>query len=339
MQASTLKDVLAAFPGKRAVVVGDVMLDEYVWGSVDRISPEGPVPVVNVQRRTYMPGGAGNTATNVAALRGEALLLGVVGDDYPGKQLREALNRAGVHTAGVLIDDSRPTTTKTRIVAHGQHVVRVDAEYRGPLSAALENALLEQAERLLAIADACLLSDYAKGLVSQRLAADIIALARKAGKPVVVDPKGTSYGKYRGATVVKPNLREAAQVLGCELNGLPSLLEAGQRLLRMVESKALLITRGAEGMSLFQAESEPLHIAAEAQAIFDVTGAGDTVASLLAMGLAAGATLEQAARLANQAAGIVVGKVGTVPASLQELLAHNTSRAADAGGRPGSLGM
>jgi D-beta-D-heptose 7-phosphate kinase/D-beta-D-heptose 1-phosphate adenosyltransferase len=320
MRFATLRAVLGAFPGKRILVAGDVMLDEYIWGAVQRISPEAPVPVVDVQKRTYMPGGAANTATNVTGGGGQARVLGVIGADTAGSQLRETLHQCGVDTEALVVDPERPTITKTRIVAHSQHVVRVDQEKRVPLGEKAQNALLERALDLLAWADACVVSDYAKGVVFDRLAEQLIAKARRADKPVIVDPKGNTFAKYRGATLIKPNLREATVLLNAEVGSTAGLLKAGKQLLSLVESDAVLITRGPEGMSLFQAEAEPVHIPAEAHAIFDVTGAGDTVAGMLAMGLAAGATFEQSARLANQAAAIVVGKVGTVPASLQELL-------------------
>lgn len=324
MGDKALLDILNAFPGKCVLIVGDVMLDEYIWGEVQRISPEAPVPVVEVRRRTYAPGGAANTAANVASLGGRALLGGVVGRDDQAERLRQALRQAGVDADGLFVDADRPTTTKTRIVAHSQQVVRVDTEQRMPLPVELEDTLLGWTAKRLSEADACILSDYDKGVVSPRLAERFIRLAREAGRPAVVDPKGTNYAKYRGATVVTPNIREAEQALNYKINGHADLLKVGRQLSTILEGSALLITRGPEGMSLFLNGAEAVHIPAVARNVFDVTGAGDTVVSTLALALAAGATLEQAARLANRAAGIVVGKFGTATVTIEELLADGT---------------
>lgn len=308
------------FVGQTVLILGDVMLDEYIWGEVRRISPEAPVPVVELRRRTYVPGGAANTAANVVSLGGRARLGGVVGQDHQAKALDEALRQHGVDAEGLLVDDERPTTTKTRIVAHSQQVVRVDSEQSVPLRIELEDTLLRWAEKRLADADACVLSDYAKGVVSARLAERFIHMTRQAAKPVIVDPKGTNYTKYRGATVIAPNIHEAGQAVNREINSDADLLEAGRQLSDPLEGTALLITRGSQGMSLFLNGAQMAHIPATARHVFDVTGAGDTVVSTLALALAAGAGLEQAARLANRAAGVVVGKVGTATVTLDELL-------------------
>jgi D-beta-D-heptose 7-phosphate kinase/D-beta-D-heptose 1-phosphate adenosyltransferase len=326
-----LDDILSAFPGKNILIAGDVMLDEYIWGSVRRISPEAPVPIVEVQRRTYVPGGAANTASNVRGLGGQAILLGVLGRDEAGTRVCQILHERGVTTEGILLDSDRPTTTKARIIAHSQQVVRVDQEQRAFVSAETEDALLARVEQYLPTAQACILSDYAKGVVSLRFARQFIRMARRAGKPVIVDPKGTDHAKYQGATVLKPNLYEAGLLLNCELSDQDGILHGGCRLLDLVGGSAVLITRGAQGMSLFMPGTEPLHIPAEAREVFDVTGAGDTVSGTLAMALAAGADLEQAARLASRAAGIVVGKVGTAAIRLEELANGQTASASRAG--------
>jgi D-glycero-beta-D-manno-heptose-7-phosphate kinase len=319
---------VASFTGRRVLVVGDVMLDEYIWGDVRRISPEAPVPIVAIRRRSCVPGGAGNTAINVASLGGAARLASVVGADPAAGRLREAFAQHGLALEGVLTDARRATTTKTRIVAHQQHVVRIDEEQLTSLPLELEDQLLRWLERHMADADACILSDYAKGIVSPRLAQHFIALAKHAGKPIVVDPKGTDYAKYRGATVVKPNIEEAKLVFP-HARILPvarpddragELLELANSLHAVLGGSALLLTRGADGMSLFQQQMPPLHIPSVARDVYDVTGAGDTVAGTLALALAAGAPLDQAAQLANRAAGIVVGKVGTAQATQAELL-------------------
>jgi D-beta-D-heptose 7-phosphate kinase/D-beta-D-heptose 1-phosphate adenosyltransferase len=320
-----LHALLSAFPGKRILVVGDVMLDEYLWGEGRRLSPEAPVPVVDVNRRTHIPGGAANVAVNVASLGGEALLGGVVGGDQQAGQLDAALRRRGVSTTGLVEDRARVTTTKTRLIAQNQQVVRIDHEHRAPLKPEVESQLLRWVEQELSRCQACILSDYAKGVVSRHFAEQLIGLARSAGKPVVVDPKGTDYTKYRGATVVKPNEEEARRVSKMDWEGLDGLVQAAEQLLELLDGCAVLLTRGPQGMSLFSRQSAPLHIPPVAREVFDVTGAGDTVVSTLALALTTGASLEQAARLANQAAALVVAKVGTAQASLDELLASISS--------------
>jgi rfaE bifunctional protein kinase chain/domain len=320
MKDSALRDLVAALAGKRILIAGDVMLDEYIWGDVRRISPEAPVPIVEYRRRTYRPGGAANTAVNITALRGQALLAGVVGDDPLAERLAETLRQEGVTQQALLTDPERPTTTKTRIIAHNQQVVRLDCEQRASLPAALEDALLHWAEQHVSQVDACILCDYAKGVVSARFAQHFIGLARQQGKPVVVDPKGADFARYRGATVLKPNAHEAGLCLRRDITGEAALQEVGRELTRLLPGSALLITRGAEGMALFQDGSPPVHIPTVARAVFDVTGAGDTVVGTLTLALAAGAPLVEAARLANQAAGIVVGKVGTTTVTPDELL-------------------
>jgi D-beta-D-heptose 7-phosphate kinase/D-beta-D-heptose 1-phosphate adenosyltransferase len=313
-----LASILERFPGRRVLVVGDLMLDEYLWGVVRRISQEAPVPVVELRQRSHAPGGAANTAANVAGLQARAILAGVVGRDEAGKQLRAALHERRICTEGVFQDD-RPTSTKTRIVAHSQQVVRVDQEQCGPLALALEERLLAFIADALPAVDACILADYSKSVISARLAQHLIQSATRLGKPVVVDPKGIDCGKYRGATVVKPNLHEASLFLRREVSSEEDILEAGRRLLDLLAAGAVLLTRGPAGMSLFAPGSEPAHIPAQAREVFDVTGAGDTVAGTLGVALAAGADMEQAARLSSRAASIVVGRVGTSAIRLDEL--------------------
>jgi rfaE bifunctional protein kinase chain/domain len=324
-------DFLSLFPGMRILVTGDLMLDEYIWGSVQRISPEAPVPVVEVQRRTFVPGGAANTAANVCGLGGQAVLLSVVGRDDAGTTVCAVLRDGGVTTEAVLPVEGRRTTTKTRIIAHSQQVVRLDEETRMPLPAEVEERLLARLDDLLPTVQGCVLSDYAKGLVTPRFAAELIRKCRQAGKPVVVDPKGTDYAKYRGATVLKPNQNEAGKALNRELKDEVGVCEAGRQLLDMADGGAILITRGSQGLSLFEPGRTPVHVPAQAHEVFDVTGAGDTVAGTLAMALAANASLEQATRLASCAAGIVVGKVGTAAIQFKELVKEWNGK----GRRPG----
>lgn len=320
MRREIPEDVLAAFPGKQVLIVGDVMLDEYVYGEVRRISPEAPIPVVRIRRRDVSPGGAANSAANVASLGGRAILGGVLGADVQADQLREALGRqSDLDTAGLVVDPGRPTTIKTRIVAHNQQVVRADIEECGPLAARTEQELLRWVDRRLPEADACVISDYDKGVVSPRLARHVIQLGIAAGVPVVVDSKRSDYTRFRGATVLTPNVQEVERVMRREIEDESQLLDAGLNLLELLHGSAVLITRGPRGMLLLTHRAAALRIPTAARQVFDVTGAGDTVAGTLALALAAGADLEQAARLASEAAGIVVSKVGTATATLEEL--------------------
>ncbi len=312
---------ISDFTGKRVLVVGDVMLDEFVWGDTYRISPEAPVPVVKVSRRTYVPGGAGNVAANVVSLGGRAVLAGVVGSDVPGEMLRHALRELGVATEGLFADSGRPTTTKTRILARGQQVVRVDTEERGLVSAVLESEVAAWAEQAVDGVGACVISDYSKGLLSNTITRRVLDAARRAGVPVVVDPKGRDYARYGGATVVTPNTLETSEAAGVDVDTEGGLGQAATILQERLGGAALLVTRGAEGMSLFEPGRAPVHIAVTAREVYDVTGAGDTVTSTLALALAAGMSLTDASRLANFAGGIVVGKVGTATVTQDELAA------------------
>lgn len=311
--------VLSRFEGRRILVVGDVMLDAYQWGFVRRISPEAPVPVVSIRKKDHAPGGAANTAANVAALGAESLLVGVLGADTEGKHLLASLTKAGVRTDGLLIDPERLTTSKTRIVAQCQHVVRIDQEEEQTLCHESAEKLIRLVEERLPLADACILSDYAKGILSPSLTRGLIRRARSLGKPVIVDPKGNDYARYQGATLFKPNLLEATAFLHRDIHSPEDVIEAGQTMLAALEVQAVLLTRGPDGMVLFQREREPLHIPALAREVFDVTGAGDTVASILALAIASGASLEVAARLATRAAAIAVSRVGTVSVTLADL--------------------
>ena len=315
-----MKDPLDRFRDCPVLVVGDLMLDEYLWGHVNRISPEAPVPVVEVQRRSFTVGGAANTAANVASLGGRAILAGVVGDDGEGRRIRDLLDGLGIDTSAIAIDASRPTTTKTRVVAHSQQMVRIDHEQPGPLSEAVEAELLALLEAQLKHVRACVVSDYGKGVITPSLCERLIRLARAAGVPVVVDPKGTDYRKYRGATVVKPNQLETGKVLNRDLRTTAEVEAAGRELLAFLgERSSVLVTRGAHGMTLLEADRPTVHVPAHAREVYDVTGAGDTVAGTLALMLAVGGSLAEACRLASLAAAVVVGKVGTATCSHSEL--------------------
>ncbi len=315
-----MNDLLARFRDCPVLVVGDLMLDEYLWGHVNRISPEAPVPVVEVHRRSFTAGGAANTAANVAGLGGSAILAGIVGDDAEGRRILDLMSELGIDTSAVVADSSRPTTTKTRVIAHSQQMVRIDHEQLGLLSASVEAELLVRLEALLPRVRAAVISDYGKGVITPSLCERFIALARSAGVPVIVDPKGTDYHKYCGASVVKPNQLETGKVLNRDLRTTADVVQAGRELLEFLGAgSSVLVTRGAHGMTLLEADKPAVHVPAQAREVYDVTGAGDTVAGALALTLAVGGNLETACRLASLAAAVVVGKVGTATCSVSEL--------------------
>lgn len=309
------------FPSVKIVVIGDLMLDHYVWGQVTRVSPEAPVPVVEVREESHRLGGAANVAHNVTALNGAATLCGVIGADDAGQRLRSLLEKNGVGVKGLVVDADRPTTVKTRIVAHQQQIVRVDREIKTPLAAGPTlQRLLAGVEQALAGAKCLIVSDYAKGVLSEGFLKDLIQLARRHHVQIVADPKVIHFDAMKGATVATPNHLEAMQIAAGRVTSAEDVMEIGRHLLERLDSDAILITRGERGMALFQREQPAVEIPTVAQQVFDVTGAGDTVAAVLALGLAAGASMEEAARLANAAAGVAVGKVGTATVSREELV-------------------
>jgi D-glycero-beta-D-manno-heptose-7-phosphate kinase len=317
--------ICSGFEGRRVLVVGDVMLDEHIQGQVRRLSPEAPVPIVEIQSRRFHPGGAANVASNISSLGGTALLAGIVGADAAGARLGEELSSRGVTPQYLISAAGRRTTTKSRVMAGGQHIVRFDEECRLELSPEEEDALANRAVECAQQAHACIISDYAKGVATQKICQTVIAAASERGVPIVIDPKGTDYKKYAGATIITPNLNEARTLAGTydarfharDDSGI--LIEDIAETIMRRSSASLLITRGSEGMSLFERGVVPVTIRARARQVYDVTGAGDTVAATLALGLAAGLSLEIACRLGNLAAGIVVGELGASTISRETL--------------------
>lgn len=295
------------------------MLDEYMWGAVSRISPEAPVPVVAVQSESVKVGGAGNVATNVAALGGRATLIGLVGNDAAAERLGHELELHGVKSDGLVEDRSRPTTIKSRVVAGSQHVVRFDRESDAPVSRAVRAQVIAAVRQRLPEADVLLISDYAKGLVSPGLVREVLALAARYHCMVAVDPKVQNLPLFKGVTMVAPNHHEAAAAVRLTIRSEADLLRVGQVLLRRLKARGVLITRGEQGMSLFEAGKPVVHIPTVAREVYDVTGAGDTVMGALSLALAAGATMPEAAVIANFAAGVVVGKRGTATVTRAEL--------------------
>jgi D-beta-D-heptose 7-phosphate kinase/D-beta-D-heptose 1-phosphate adenosyltransferase len=312
--------LLERLAGVRVAVVGDAMLDDYAWGDVARISPDAPVPVVDVRRRTRVLGGAGNVAHNVAVASGQAVLLGAVGEDEAGAGFLALCREAGVDASHLVRDPARRTTVKTRVVARGQHLLRLDEEDRHPLSPAARHALRRALAEVLPACAAVAVSDYAKGVVDETLLADIGALA--AGKPVVVDPKVLDLTRYRGCTVVTPNAHEARLASGCDVDDETGLRAAMARIHESSGAAFVLVTRGERGMALSERPGGFHLIATRAREVFDVTGAGDTVLAYLVLALGAGASVLEAATLANLAAGAKVGKVGTSPVGPAEIAAH-----------------
>jgi len=304
----------------RVAVIGDLILDRYVFGAVERISPEAPIQVLRVEREELRVGGAGNVAANLRGLGAEVAAIAVVGRDAAGSLLRVELEsilaEQGRH---VLEDPGRPTIEKTRMVASAQQVLRVDREDARPLDEAIERQVLPAIDRAVAWADLVIVSDYGKGLLTEAVLRRVIEGGRAARKRVIVDPKGRDFRKYRGASIVTPNRVEAEQITGLTLAGAGALGEAGRRLVSELDLEAAVITLGAGGIYVHPRDGDPLRVEAVARDVYDVTGAGDTVAALLGLGLAAGAPLEDAVRIANVGAGIVVGKLGTATVTRAEI--------------------
>lgn len=312
-------NALAACQGKRILVIGDVMLDEYHWCDVKRISPEAPVPVCSVKYTTLVPGGAANVAHNVGALSSQAHLIGVIGEDSSGDKLQQAIKQGEGVTTHFIRVQNRPTILKSRIIAHHQQVVRVDREDSSPFSLSLQRQVYAQFVRVLPNVDAVILSDYAKGLLTTPFTKQVIAACQKQGIPVIVDPKGQDYRKYKGASLLTPNFGEFTLAIKKELTSESDIFDAGQKLRHKLQLAGLLITRSEKGMSLITPNQPKIDIPTRAKEVSDITGAGDTVIATLSIALAAKLPLAMAAHLANAAAGVVVGKVGTASLTLAEL--------------------
>lgn len=323
---------IEAFGRARVLVLGDVMLDRYVHGSVERISPEAPVPVLKTDHERVVPGGAGNVARNIAALQGRVILVGLIGADAAGQALQGALAASGAIQAELIVDASRPTTEKVRFV-HGRHqLFRADTESVAAAEGDIAAALLAAFRRHLAEVDVVVLSDYAKGVLSGSLLGEAIAAARAAGKPVIADPKQADYNRYRGVDVLTPNRPEIARATGSPCDTDASVVAAARQIIEWADIAAVLVTRGEQGMTLIEKRQpeEPRHLRAEAREVYDVTGAGDTVVATLAVALAGGADLPEAAALANTAAGLVVAKAGTAVTQPPEIISALRSRSASA---------
>lgn len=303
------------------LVVGDLMIDEYLWGEVDRISPEAPVQIVAVDSEDYTLGGSGNVINNIAALGAKVTAAGVIGTGRNGQLVLQKFKELGVDTAGVVQEPDRPTTMKTRIIAANQQVLRIDRETKKAISDVTLDRLAGYIENKVPGVDVILISDYGKGVITNTLMSRLIAAARKHNKITIADPKGLDFSKYAGVSLLTPNKKEAARASGIEIVDESTLAESGRKILETVDINKLLITCGKDGMVLFQRDQTPCKISAEARQVYDVSGAGDTVLAVLGLGIAAGKSFEDSTTLANTAAGLVVGKVGTATISRQELTA------------------
>ncbi len=320
-EVTRLRGLVRRFAGTRVLVIGDLMLDQFVWGDVSRISPEAPVPIVRVRKQEGRAGGAGNVVTNVLALGGRADACGLVGDDLAGRALCTALAAAGGSLAGVVRSRALATTAKTRVIAHSQQVVRFDQDPDlGDVPVRLGRRLRAWVAMHARRYPVIVVSDYGKGVVTPELLADLAALRRRHGFAYVIDPKRPNFAHYRGASLIKPNVGEASVAAGIDIVDRASLDRAGTELLRRWEADAILISRSEEGMTLFKPRTRARHFPTMAQEVYDVTGAGDTVLAACALALASGGSLEEAARLANHAAGVAVGKVGTATVTARELV-------------------
>lgn len=312
------REILDRFRGKRLAVVGDSMVDRFLWGRVDRISPEAPVPVVRLERETVKLGGAANVANNIRSLGAEVVLVGVVGRDEAAATLTNLLQERDISAAGIIPLPQRPTTLKTRIIAHHQQVVRADSENDAPLATEEIDQLLD-ALQALGPYDGILLSDYGKGVLTRKSLARFIEYGRSTGAIIAVDPKNGDFSQYRGVTTLTPNQREAELACAMTISDHLSLAAAGKILLERTECEAVLITRGEHGMALYEREGGDHHLPTEATDVFDVTGAGDTVIATYTTALAAGATFLEAANLANHAAGLAVRELGTAAPGVEEI--------------------
>jgi rfaE bifunctional protein kinase chain/domain len=320
------RKILNEFPGKKILVIGDIILDRYIWGKVSRISPEAPVPVVEVTNENFLLGGAANVANNIVSLGGHATIVGVAGHDRGGEFLRKLLDNRSIQHDGVFWG-SRPTTVKARVIAHSQQVVRFDREERSRVEGKALKSILDFIRSALPEHDAVIISDYKKGIVSSELIREIIKKTKPRNIFVSVDPKTGHFHCYKNVSLITPNIHEASLASGIEIRDEKSLMNAGRALLRKISCDAVLITRGEQGMTLFR-KDKAVHIPTVAKNVYDVTGAGDTVIAAFTLSVTSGARMEDAAVIANHAAGIVVGEVGTAVVTsdqLQKSLSMNSS--------------
>jgi rfaE bifunctional protein kinase chain/domain len=312
-------EIIEAFSRSKVLVIGDIMVDQFIWGKVSRISPEAPVPVVRVTSENLLLGGCSNVLNNVYSIGGKASVSGIIGSDEMGKWLLGELRKMDIDTGGIVVEKNRPTSVKTRIIAHSQQVVRFDREDKTPIQSSSIKKIINHIDSVKDDLGAIVVSDYNKGVVFKRLIEGIKNVISERDIILCVDPKQNDFSLYDGCDLITPNQYEAERALGIEFNSDEDIIEGGKELINRFGFKAALITRGEEGMVLFEKNGDVVPIPAVAKEVFDVTGAGDTVIGIFALCVAAGATFKEAAALANHAAGVVVGKVGTAKVSQEEL--------------------
>ena len=315
----TIHSILESFNTRRIAVIGDIMLDEYLWGRVQRISPEAPVPVVEIQKEEYRLGGAANVALNLASLGARVELVGICGKDQQARKLQQMLRQRKMSLQGIFEDDSRPTTLKTRIGASSQQIVRLDRELCDELDPALQNKIGEYLKKLIPACDAVIIEDYDKGLLNAALISEILSLAKQNRIPVAVDPKQKNFGLYTGVDIFKPNFGEMQGYLNQRFNQPEDFILAAQTLQRAIQIKHLVVTRGSEGIYVFGSKGERRHLPSFAREVFDVSGAGDTVISALTLAYLYQSDIFGAALVANHAAAVVVAKHGTATATPAEI--------------------
>jgi len=315
-----LREITEKATGRRIIVFGDLMVDEYLWGEVTRISPEAPVPIVNISQEQVRFGGAANVAYNLLGLTAVPVLVGVIGKDRMGSIFREMLAEKQLPSDGIVETSDRPTTVKTRIIGNDQHIARVDKERTDPLSPELQQELFQRVLNIIDEVDAIIIQDYNKGVVQPNLVARIIDLANRRGKFVTVDPKFENFLSFKNVTVFKPNIKETEEALAVRIHDEAELIRAGKRLLKELNSQAVLITRGSKGMALFESDGQVTLVGTRARKVADVSGAGDTVIATLTYALCGSASVKEAVYLSNFAAGLVCEEVGVVPVEQDKLV-------------------
>jgi rfaE bifunctional protein kinase chain/domain len=319
LSENRIEELKHNYEGKRIAIIGDMMLDGYFWGDVKRISPEAPVPVLEVEEEFFRFGGAANVALNIAALGGIPIPIGVIGDDSYGAIFSSLLNDSKISADGILIDDTRPTTTKTRVIADSQHVVRIDKESKEYLNSKMEGKIFDYVKKNINDLDGIILQDYNKGVLTESLITKIVNEANESKKLITVDPKFENFWSYKNVTVFKPNRKEAEEKLGLKITSSEDVSFAGSKLLEKLNAQYILLTLGDEGIAVFEKGRAEKRMPTKARKVADVSGAGDTVISTLTLSLAAGADILEASYLANYAGGIVCGEVGIVPVNKEKL--------------------